>query len=176
MTTGQGRVTDRRLDMRLAVNRKRPADASGATQPSHGLGHDPVPSEARPGGRTRTEYNPEHNPSLIGSSETEFDRIQKRLGLALIDNEVLRDLLEHAWGHIAMLSGPQRNHAAEAFRARIWAHLHDEEAACPTCDHYIVNHGAAGPCAVYECDCQGNDDYSRSDVNGTPTPSLRLAR
>ena len=93
-----------------------------------------------------------------------------------IDNEVLRDLLEHAWGTIGILSGPDRNHAAEALRARIWAHLHEEEAECPNCDHYVVNHAAPGPCAVYECDCQGNDDYSRVDINGTSTPSVPIRK
>jgi hypothetical protein len=140
-------------------NKKGPADLSGATLPSSGLGRDPVPSVARSGGRPPRQYSEsDMRPSRPGtlSTETEFDRLQKRVGILGIDNEVLRDLLEVAYSTVAILSADQGNAPAEAFRERIWAHLHDEEAACPNCDHYIVNHEAAGPCAVYECECQTN--------------------
>ena len=167
MTTGQGRVTNRRLDMRLRENRgkERPADASGATQPSNGLRAAAVPGATQ--STNRSTYDPSKHPRLIGAPETEFDRIQRRLGLAQLDNEVARDLLEHAWGIIAILSPDQPNWPAEAFRERIWAYLHDEEAECRNCDHYVVNHEAAGPCAVADCDCQNN---------GRPRSSSRQPR
>lgn len=173
---GRGRVTDRRLDMRLKENRdkERPADQSGQSPTvSRALAAD-ASGKARPSHQPSQEHNPQRHPSLIGQSETEYDRLQRRVGLVGIENEVLRDLLGVAWSTIGLLSSRERNPVAEALRARIWAHLHEEEAECPACDHYVVNHGAAGPCAVEGCDCQGNDDYSRGDINGTSTPSEPL--
>lgn len=139
------------------VGRKeRPADVPGATQSSHGLGHDPVPSSARSGGRTLGEYNSQHQSALVGQPLTDYDRLQRECGLVKLDNEVLRDLLEVAWTTIMTLAPTGHNDAADAFRARIWAHLHDKEAECSHCRHYIVNHEAASPCAVEDCVCQSN--------------------
>jgi hypothetical protein len=140
---GYGRVS-REIEQSMesdAVARwakKRPADARGATPPSNGLGHDPVPNEVRSGEGPQHEYS------------------QREFGLVKLENEVLRDLLEVCWTAITTLAPTGQNNAADGLRDRIWAHLHNEEAECPRCDHYIVNHEAAGPCACEGCECQSN--------------------
>ena len=57
------------------AQKKGPADAPGATPAiQRDLAADGS-GATRLSGRSNGEYNPEHHPSLIGSAETEFDRL-----------------------------------------------------------------------------------------------------
>jgi hypothetical protein len=125
-------------DGTVGVTRK-PADARGATPPSNGLRTAAASGQARSTNRPAEDDNPD---------------LLRQMGLVKLDNEVLRDVLEVAWTTITTLAPTGQNWAADALRTRIWAHLHDENMECPSCEHYVVNHEASGPCIVPDCDCQ----------------------